>query len=292
VFYDIEARWGRLCDNRMEAAHVQQQWSEWMEDRPPDAPDGPLPPWIPSGAARLRDLGLDGYAERLGKWGEAARARGKAALDAVRDWRPQGDRHGDRYRLGRIAHRLARMAVGEGDGDVRDELRKAWESFGTGGRPFPAGCDDGAMIMLNGLVAEGGGLALIHKAVVAAPARPTRPKMTVEEADRRARRLAKASPSFAAGSQRDWAARIGCGIGQVGRLPFWQETMAKTGRGRGDRAAAPSAVGLTPAVLATQGAADPRLEQLLNEHRADYELSPLDDDPPDAPRRVRNKKRL
>jgi hypothetical protein len=45
-------------------------------------------------------------------------------------------------------------------------------------------------------------------------------------------------------------------------------------------------------VLATEGNDDVELQRLIAEQEADAEPSPLDDDPPDRPRKVRQHKRL
>jgi hypothetical protein len=198
-----------------------------------------------------------------------------------------------REHLGRLAHRLARVAVDQASGvDLQGALREAWASFETGGKPFPAGTHDSALRMLNDLVAEGGGLALIHEAVVAAvldslvrdPGPRRRRSMTRDKANRKAMELAAADPEFVKGSEREWAERIGCSVGLVNRLPFWQKTMQRLGRGRPAAAPQVGADSQTPRVVRMTDAV---LEGLT----ADHEPGPQGDDLPDRPRRFRPKKR-
>ncbi len=120
-------------------------------------------------------------------------------------------------------------------------------------------------------------------------------RMTAEEANKKAMELAKTDRFFVERSLREWAERIGCSEGLVPKLPLWQATMEKTGRGRRDKAPPPKAVSLTENLEAVTGEGDKDevLNHLVAEQEADAEPSPLYDDPPDSrPRKVRSRKRL
>src|SRR5262249_9592521 len=127
-----------------------------------------------------------------------------------------------------------------------------------------------------------------------APATQDRRPMTADEANQKAMELAKADRFFIQRSQREWAKLIGCSVGLVAELPLWRETMKRTGRGRKNRTPAPKVVSLTSELEAVtgEGEQDGVLKKLLADHKADSEPSPLDDDPPDSPRKVRSRKRL
>jgi hypothetical protein len=118
--------------------------------------------------------------------------------------------------------------------------------------------------------------------------------MTVERANSKAMALAKADPAFVHLPLRDWATAIGCSEGQVPKLPLWQDTMKQTGRGKKKGPSAPKVVSLTDSLEAVtgEGGRDEVLNQLTAEQQADFEPSPLDEDPPDRPRKVRTRKRL
>jgi hypothetical protein len=131
---------------------------------------------------------------------------------------------------------------------------------------------------------------------VAALCPPPRVKMTKDDANQKAISLATANPSFLKMTLRGWAAAIGCSTGLVTKLPLWQATIKKTGRGRSGRTPAPKTVSFTPALEATIGTRDDsddeRLKQLVEEQRADYEPSPLDVDPPNSKlKAVKSRKR-
>jgi hypothetical protein len=71
--------------------------------------------------------------------------------------------------------------------------------------------------------------------------------MTCEAANEKAMERAKADRFFVHRSQREWAEAIGCSPGLVAKLPFWQQAMKRTGRGRREHGPAPRAVSLTSA---------------------------------------------
>jgi hypothetical protein len=252
TLFPIKYSWDRLRDNRREATRVHDLWSEHVGDLPADAPDGPMPPWIPSEVNLLRSYGLDGFAKFLGEWGEAVAAAGKAARRAVRDWQPGGailrvhSYEPLRRHLGRLAHRLACVAVGIDHADLRGALHEAWASFERElgmvacGKPFPADTHDSALRMLNDLVAEGGGLALIHEAVVEA---------VIESLDRVEEEAGvavsgapdKVSLAIAAKVKHpDWtavqiAALVGCSAANLSKSPRWQAVcQAAAGSGQQD----------------------------------------------------------
>jgi hypothetical protein len=112
--------------------------------------------------------------------------------------------------------------------------------------------------------------------------------MSREEANQRAMDLAALDPGFVHKTQREWATAIGCSVGQVARTRLWEKTMEVSGRGRKGKPKRPKAVALTDKVLATQAqdAGAPTLDRLVAEQEGDAEPSPLEDDPPDRPRRV------
>lgn len=101
-----------------------------------------------------------------------------------------------------------------------------------------------------------------------------RPKsrMTLDQANAKAMKLAKADRSFVHKSQRQWAKAIGCSSGLVAKLPFWLKTMKKSGRGKNGKApGAPKAIPLTPALAATlsEGEKDQELQRLVDEQHRD-----------------------
>jgi hypothetical protein len=107
--------------------------------------------------------------------------------------------------------------------------------------------------------------------------------------------LANSDHSFVQQSLREWAEAIGCSAALVTKLPFWQETMEQTGRGKKDKLPAPKAVSLTGSAEAVTGEGNKNevLNQLIAQQEADKEPSPLEDDLPDSrPKRVHTRKRL
>lgn len=125
------------------------------------------------------------------------------------------------------------------------------------------------------------------EATVAAPPAKRSRRMTLEAANERAMQLAKANRSFVKRPLREWAQAIGCSEGLVTRLPFWQQTMDQTGRGKAGKAPAPKAVSLTKNLEAVVGDQDDNLRKLIEEQQADMEPSPLDA----RRRKVRTRKR-
>lgn len=103
------------------------------------------------------------------------------------------------------------------------------------------------------------------------------PRMTLKEANIRARQLLKEHPGFADKSAEEWSREIPCSIGLVSYLPTWEAVMERTGRGRKGRPARPKVVSLPADELLGRTS---NLEELIAQQRADDEPSPLDHDPP------------
>ncbi len=122
---------------------------------------------------------------------------------------------------------------------------------------------------------------------------------TPEEANKTAMRLAKQDSAFVNGGAREWAAAIRkatgktCSIATVKATRLWQETMKETGRGR-SKGKSPKAVALTDAMesVVGEGERDEVLRKLIADHKANYEPSPLEDDPPTTHRKPRHYKRV
>jgi hypothetical protein len=135
-------------------------------------------------------------------------------------------------------------------------------------------------------------LQLLKQAIPApAPAVPPAvagqwPRMTKEEANKEAIRLARLDRTFVHKPLREWAEAIGCSEGLVPKLPLWQQTMKQSGRGRKDKPNRPKKVALTDEILAKHGQEDEALQHLIEDHQKDAEPSPLEDDPPDRPYKV------
>ena len=110
-------------------------------------------------------------------------------------------------------------------------------------------------------------------------------KMTLEKANEKAMKLAKANPQFVHRTQREWAKDIGCAVGQVSNLPFWIEVAIRTGRKR--KGKRPRVVSLTDKVLAATADPEAEMNRLIAESNADREPSPLELDPNDRPARVK-----
>jgi len=117
--------------------------------------------------------------------------------------------------------------------------------------------------------------------------------VSVAEANAKAMELANADPSFLERTARHWAAMIGCSPATIVKTRLWQVTVRRTGRSRtnGPRTM-PSVFPLTSQTLAREGKEDAELQRLIGEQEADFEPSPLEDDPPGLPRRVRERKDL
>lgn len=119
--------------------------------------------------------------------------------------------------------------------------------------------------------------------------------MSPGEANAVARRLLDKDESFRTKSSREWANAIGCSQAQVVKLPVWKAIMEESGRARPTGGAArPGVISLTHKVLAgaSQDQGNEELNRLIEEQNADYEPSPLDDDPHPHPTEVRERKRL
>jgi len=109
--------------------------------------------------------------------------------------------------------------------------------------------------------------------------------MPLAKANEIAMQLAKDDSSFVKGEVRAWAKKIGCSVGTAQKTDLWQEKMRQTGKGR-IRGQKPKVVALTEKVLAiTAAKGDAALRQLVNEQDADFEPSPLANDPPDCRRK-------
>jgi hypothetical protein len=134
------------------------------------------------------------------------------------------------------------------------------------------------------------------RAAMAARTRRPRPGMTRDEANAKAIELGEADPTFVKKTLREWAEAIGCSDGLVPKLPLWIATMKKTGRGRKGRSPAPKVVSLTNGLEAVtgDGSPDEMLKRLVAESNADNKAdpSPVADDQPGRPRKVRGGKRL
>jgi|GEM_PF-4800804 len=138
---------------------------------------------------------------------------------------------------------------------------------------------------------------LAEKAPLEESKRFPRLRMTIQEANAKAMRLAKRNHSFVRLGLRQWAEAIGCSEGLVAKLPFWRTTMEKTGRGKNNRETGPKASSFTPELEAVsrngEGTELCQLKRLIAEQKADAEPSPLEDDLSDSPpKRVRFTKRV
>jgi hypothetical protein len=118
-----------------------------------------------------------------------------------------------------------------------------------------------------------------------------RPPMSKEQADAKARELAKElGPKFYLLSKREQAKMIGCHHKTWGGTLFYQTALQEKSRLLPQPATGKSrrrASNLSDKTLASVGREHGELQRLIDEQKADYEPSPLDHDPPDAPRRVR-----
>ncbi len=115
-------------------------------------------------------------------------------------------------------------------------------------------------------------------------------RMSKDDANKIAMRLAKTDGSFVHKTQREWADAIGCSAGLITYLPFWREVAKETGRAR--RGKAPRVVSLTQKVLAVTADPHAELVRLVSEQEADAEPSPLETDPADRrPRKVKTSKK-
>lgn len=114
--------------------------------------------------------------------------------------------------------------------------------------------------------------------------------MSRDEANEAARDLLRENPKM---TVRELARRIGCSEGLIGSLREYRAVRERLNAGDTPKRA--KVVSLTGDVLATVGTRDEALERLRAgelervkaEQAAEYEPSPLDDDAPNWPRRVR-----
>jgi hypothetical protein len=93
--------------------------------------------------------------------------------------------------------------------------------------------------------------------------------LTVEEANEKAMKLAKADHRFVHKSQREWAKALGCSVGLVAKLPFWKATMKQSGRGKGEKK--PKAVPMSDEgwAMVGEGERDECLRKLIDEQERD-----------------------
>lgn len=113
-------------------------------------------------------------------------------------------------------------------------------------------------------------LALRESCQNQTPGTASEHRLTVAEANRKAMELALHDPAlFRKLTARALAKRIGCSLGLVRKLPFWQKMMQVTGRGRQGRAARPKAVTFTDKLENTIGDRDEELQRLTEEQKAD-----------------------
>ncbi len=111
--------------------------------------------------------------------------------------------------------------------------------------------------------------------------------------------LAKKDPEFVNGGAWEWAAAIRkvtgktCSISTVRATRLWQKTMAVTGRGR-SKGKTPKAVALTDNMESVVGEGERQevLQGLIAQQEADYEPSPLDDNPPATHQKPKQYKRV
>jgi hypothetical protein len=122
-----------------------------------------------------------------------------------------------------------------------------------------------------------------------------RRRVSLDEANAAARVHLRRNPKLAA---RELAAKIGCSSGLVCKLPAWQAVEQKRKSLRGSKR--PKAVRLPKngdigegrSNRAAQRDKDLVLNELIAEQNADYEPSPLEDDPPERRRRVIAKRQV
>jgi hypothetical protein len=132
------------------------------------------------------------------------------------------------------------------------------------------------------------------------PPPPPKPSsLPTAKANEQALRVAKKlGISFFSLSESAQARAIGCHLKTWRKTPFYQAAQKKrprTTRKQPKTARKQSgkrAVAFTETVEAVTGREDEELKRLLGDQEADYEPSPLEADPPDRPRRVRERKRL
>lgn len=88
-------------------------------------------------------------------------------------------------------------------------------------------------------------------------------------------------------TDRKAAKEIGCAASRASTLPAFKAFKERRGPRPAGRGKSPHVVSLTSPIEATIGEPDEVLERLKKEQERDFELSPLDDDPPDRPTRVK-----
>ncbi len=100
----------------------------------------------------------------------------------------------------------------------------------------------------------------------------TKPAMSLEEANLKARDLLKGRPSKKSRwSVRSLAKAIGCSSGLVGKLQAWQAYAESNGLRNSDKIPRPNAMRLTDKVEANIEQEDAVLNQLIKEQQADFE---------------------
>jgi hypothetical protein len=221
---------------------------------PPGAPPTPRPGWLPPDW-ESGDWPVNGTAAAFAQW-LASRLDMLPYMAAIaRHW-PQRNRLGtDRKdteasvagRLVRDIYRMARLLRAKGFNQVADDEQPC--------RTYTL--HDAELIvrivhrqLTTGLAAGG---SASSSAQAAAPDGSTGPKMTVKQANDKAKALANADPAFVMRSQREWAKAIGCSKGLVGKLPLWQKNRERTNTPGSNKTPAPNAVPLTDDLVAVTG---------------------------------------
>jgi hypothetical protein len=130
--------------------------------------------------------------------------------------------------------------------------------------------------------------------VLMEPADQTR-KMPVKQANDKAMKLArKIRAFFFALSERQQAEQIGCSWQTWVRTEFYRTAKAKRPTSKSSKPSSPKTESLTSRMEAVtgEGSKDEVLEQLIADQETDKEPSPLENDPPNRPRKVHTHKRL
>ncbi len=139
------------------------------------------------------------------------------------------------------------------------------------------------------------GIAERLEAIIAVPPQ-RRQRMTVEAANERALALGKEmGAAFFAMSKRQQAKLIRCSYATWEQTELFKAIHARRGAGNGgSKPTSPRTVSFTHKLQAVTGAGSngDELKRLIAEQEHEAEPSPLEADPPDRPRRVREQKKL
>lgn len=92
-----------------------------------------------------------------------------------------------------------------------------------------------------------------------------RKKVSLDEANKIAMKLAAKDPQFITGSAPEWAKGIGCSVGLVPRLPLWDKVMEETGRGRRKGPLQGKVVSFDETIESRAGEIDAELNRLIEE---------------------------